>query len=74
MSDNVIPLTFRVKPRPQLGRWTVECISLAELLDVILEIAGEIYGESIIEPEGRRDQLFAVTVLAACSNALYTER
>lgn len=71
MSENVIPLQFRLKPRPVIGRWTVERIALAELPGAIVEIAESLEGSTRSAAE--RDRWFALLVLAACSNALYEE-
>lgn len=72
--DNVIPLVFRAKPRPQIGRWTAESIALDELFDVILDIANDVYCDLTFDQPERRDRYFATIVLAACANALYSER
>lgn len=64
MSQNVIPLPSRLKPRPVIGRWTVERIELAELPNVIVEIAESL--EASTRDPAERDRWFALLVLAAC--------
>lgn len=71
MSDNVIPLRARIVPRPQVGRWRMETVSLDKLPETIVEIAEHLQLSAMRDDESHR--AFALLVLAACTNALYQE-
>lgn len=67
--ENIVYLADRLKPRPEIGPWRIESVSLAQLPSVIVAIA-----ETLAACGHKNNhRQFALLVLAACSNALYQE-